>query len=133
MSKWFAAHIIMYVEFKQERQASIPVWENIVVVHADSENEAFSKAEGKGREGEGDDDGSFHWAGKPARWVFGGVRKLTLCQDPTKRPGDGTEVSYIQMSVRSQDALQKLLASDRVNVVLCDEFAAEDKPMVVRK
>jgi hypothetical protein len=133
VSKWFAAHIIMYVEFKGERQTAFPVWENIVLVHADSEEEAFKKAERKGREGEGDEDGSLRWADKAARWVFGGVRKLTLCQDADKRPSDGTEVSYIQLWVRSRSALQKLIESERVGVELRDEFAAQETPLAVRK
>jgi len=133
VSKWFAAHIIMVVEFKDEAQTAFPVWENIVLIQADSEEEAFTKAERKGREGEGDEDGSFRWADKPARWVFGGVRKLTLCQDAEKRPEDGTEISYIQMWVGSRNALRKLIESDRVGVVLREEFAKEEKPIAVRK
>jgi hypothetical protein len=123
----------MYVEFKNQRQSAIPVWENIVLTYANSEEEAFAKAEAKGRDGEGDDDGTFHWAGKPARWVFGGVRKLTLCQDAGKRPGDGAEISYIQMSVRSQDALKKLLRSSPVAVDLRDQFLAKVNSVAVKE
>src|SRR6267154_5236373 len=97
MSTWYAAHIVMYVEFKEAEQKAFPVWENIVLLSADSEDEAFAKAESKGRESAGDDGGTFRWAGKPASWVFGGIRKLTLCENPEERPGDGTEVSYIEM------------------------------------
>ena len=81
MNKWFAAHIVMYVEFKTESQTTFPVWENIVLINANSDDEAFGKAERKGLESEGDDGGSFEWEGLPARWVFAGVRKLTLCKN----------------------------------------------------
>jgi len=133
VSKWFAAHIVMYVQFKEEGQTAFPVWENIVLIHAQSDEEAFEKAETIGREGEGDEDGSFRWLDKPARWVFGGVRKLTLCLDAAKRPEDGTEISYIQMWVRSRSALRKLIQSDRVGVELREEFAAEKKPVANSK
>jgi hypothetical protein len=132
VSKWFAAHIIMYVKSKEVRQTAFPVWENIVLLHADTEEEAFAKAETRGHEGEGDEEGSFRWAGKPARWVYGGVRKLTLCQDADRRPGDGTEITYVQMRLRSRDALRKLIASEPVGLELRDIFAAE-KPMTARK
>jgi hypothetical protein len=112
----------MYVKFREGEQAAFPVWENLYLVQAGSEDEAFAKAEKLGLAAEGDDDGSFRWGDRPARWVFGGVRKLTLCQDSHRRPGDGTELSYIQMSVRSERALHKLIDSDRVGVEYREEF-----------
>jgi hypothetical protein len=126
VSKWFAAHIVMYVEFKTERQTTYPVWENIVLIHAAGEDEAFAKAESKGRESEGDDGGTFQWDNIPARWVFGGVRKLTLCEDPDERPGDGTEVTYLQMKVRSKNSLMKLIHSERMSVELIEPFLSEE-------
>ncbi len=108
MNKWFAAHIVMYVEFKTESQTTFPVWENIVLINANSDDEAFGKAERKGLESEGDDGGSFEWEGLPARWVFAGVRKLTLCKNSEERPGDGTEITYIQMRVRSKNSLKSM-------------------------
>lgn len=126
VSNWFAARIIMYVQFKQGQQTAFPVWENIVLVQADSEEAAFRKAEKAGRDAEGDDGGTFRWSGKPAKWAFGGVRKLTLCQNADERPGDGTEISYIQMRVRSKAALEKLIQSERVGVELREEFGADE-------
>jgi hypothetical protein len=58
--------------------------------------------------------------GKPARWLFAGVRKLTLCDAPKKRPGDGTEVSYTEMEVESEQAVWKLLAGKPVAVKFRD-------------
>jgi Domain of unknown function (DUF4288) len=96
MSTWFAAHIVMYVEYKEGQQSTFPVWENSVLIEASSEEQAFTKAETRGREAAGDDGGTFRWGGKRASWVFGGVRKLTLCEDPDERPGDRSEVSYVE-------------------------------------
>jgi hypothetical protein len=117
MSLWYAAHLLVYVKLKEGGGAKTRVWENIVLIKAGSEEEAFAKAMQRGKADEGDDDGTFRWGGKPAQWVFAGVRKLTLCEDPERRPGDGTEVSYTELEVQSEQAVAKLL---------------EGKPAVVR-
>src|SRR5437868_5310554 len=122
MSNWFAAHLILYVRLKEHAQKTIPVWENIVLVRATSEEEAFEKAEQRGRADEGDDGGSFRWKGKPAEWVFAGVRKLTLCESPEERPGDGTEVSYTELLVSSEQEVKKLVAGQSVDVRIHDQF-----------
>jgi Domain of unknown function (DUF4288) len=120
MSLWYAAHLLMYVKRKHDADGKIPVWENIVLINADSEESAFAKAEERGKRDEGDDDGTFRWEGQPARWVFAGVRKLTLCEDADKRPGDGTEISYSEMDVKSVKALENLLQGKPAAVTLVD-------------
>lgn len=109
MSLWYAAHILMYVGHKEKSVTKVPLWENIVLIKADSEEEAFAKAQARGEKDAGDDDGTFHWGGSPAEWIFAGVRKLTLCDDPEKRPGDGTEISYLEMEVASEREIRRLL------------------------
>ncbi len=121
---WYAAHLIMYVKLKDRRQHRFPVWENIVLVKAPSEDQAFAKAETRGRSDAGDDDGTFRWGDSPAEWVFAGVRKLTLCQDAGKRPGDGTEVSFTEMELGSLEAIHKLLSGEPLSVRLADKFHA---------
>jgi hypothetical protein len=39
--KWYAAHLVMFVQFKKHRQGSYPIWENIVLIKARSDQEAF--------------------------------------------------------------------------------------------
>ena len=112
MSQWYAAHILMYVKRKKAAAGPISVWENIVLIKADSEEEAFAKAERRGKQDAGDDDGTFRWAGQRAEWVFAGVRKLTLCEDSEKRPGDGAELTYTEMEVRNMQGIADLLAGD---------------------
>src|SRR5947209_19160662 len=73
--KWYAAHIVLYVHIP-EGQERFPVWENVVLIRAATEQQAFAKAETLGQSEQGDDDGSFRWGTRPARWVFAGVRKL---------------------------------------------------------
>jgi hypothetical protein len=122
MSNWFAAHLIMYVKLKRPPQSRFTVWENIVLISADSEEAAFAKAEQRGHEEEGDEDGSFRWGGKPATWVFAGVRKVTACQDPDARPKDGTEISYTELQVESEQAVKELVEGQPVAVHYSDQF-----------
>ena len=113
---WYAAHLILYVKFKEPSQAYFPLWENIVLIQADMEDEAWTKAEQLGRDEEGDEDGTFRWDDKPATWVFAGVRQLLLCVDPEERPGDGTEVTYSEMEVDSLAALEQFVSGQPATV-----------------
>lgn len=126
---WFAAHLLVWVKLKQKVQQRYPLWENIVLIKAASEEEAFAKAERRGREQAGDDDGTFRWGGEPAEWVFAGVRKLTLCEQDEARPGDGTEVTYLEMEVDSKSALSRLLKGEPVRMMLRDNFGGEEEPV----
>jgi hypothetical protein len=125
MNRWYAAHLLMYVKIKDGKQGKCRAWENIILIKASSEEEALAKATERGRQDEGDDDGTFRWGGKPAEWAFAGVRKLTLCEDAERRPGDGDEVTYLELEVESEQALQKLLDGKSVAVKFRDTFAAE--------
>ena len=111
---WYAAHLILAVRFKDGVQDRHPVWENVVLISAESDEEAFRKAEERGRADEGDDDGSFRWGDRPATWVFIGVRKLTALAHPDARPRDGDEVTYTEMEVDSSDDVDRLAAGDAV-------------------
>lgn len=113
---WYAAHIVMSVRFKDGAQDTYPLWENIVLLEAASDEEAERKAELKGREGEGDSDGSSRWADRPATWVFAGVRKVIACEDSRDRPGDGIEITYSEMVVDDEDSLAKLVGGEPVTV-----------------
>jgi hypothetical protein len=106
----------------QTGEEAMSLW-YAVLIKADSEEEAFAKATQRGKEEEGDDDGTFRSGDKPAQWLFAGIRKLTLCEDPEKRPGDGTEVSYTELEVESEQAVWKLLEGKPVAVQFRDPFA----------
>lgn len=125
MSSWYAAHLVLYVKLKDRPQDKVTVWENVVLIHANSEEEAFEKATQRGQEEAGDEDGSFRWNGWPAAWVFAGVRKLTSCDDPEERPGDGSEITYTELQVDSEDSVRKLVNGESVTLSYCDRFAEE--------
>lgn len=120
--KWFAAHVIMAVQLKSADQTRFPVWENIVLIAAKSEREAFAKAEAYGRAEEGDDDGTFCWSGHPATWVFAGVRKVTECATLGDRPDDGTEISFNELELDSLQEVERLAAGRPTSVVYNDRY-----------
>ena len=51
--KWYVAHVIMYVKFKDGVQDSYPIWENLYLIKASSPAKAWEKAHKYGREAEG--------------------------------------------------------------------------------
>ena len=105
---WFAAHVIMYISFKDGRHDTYPVWENVILVEAETEDGAHAKAEVYGREAEGDTNGTLRWAERPASWVFAGVRKLVRCDSDSEPPREGAEVTYSEIVVDTLDAVRDL-------------------------
>jgi Domain of unknown function (DUF4288) len=126
---WFAAHIISYVEFQDGVQDKYPVWENIVLIEANSAQEASGLAQKIGIEEYDDPDGSegLYWEDRPARWVFAGIRKIIESHDTASTtigrgasdhsPTTGTEVSYSQLQVGTREALDALVAGDPVELL----------------
>lgn len=124
---WYSAHIIMFVELKAGAQDRFPVWENVVLIRAETEDEAFEKAERHGRLDEGDDGGSFRWGKQPARWVFAGVRKLTACPMLSDQPDDGTEVTYNELELSSREDVTRLAVGDRVLATYNDRYRPPER------
>src|SRR5262245_60788107 len=96
---WYIAHIVMSVRFKDGNQNKYPVWENLVLIEAASEEEAEEKAKVRARRYEGDTHGSLTWEERPATWVFAGIRKVIRCEIPDVQPTSGMEVSYSEFEV----------------------------------
>lgn len=122
---WYAAHLISYVKFVDGIQDRYPIWENVVLIQADTDDAAYAAAD---RIGRGEYDGTdFAWEGRPATWSFAGIRKMIECQniasaatdrhDPVYRPGHGTELTYSQLQLDTAHALQKLIDGDAVAVL----------------
>ncbi len=131
---WYAAHLIQYVRFLDGIQDRYPCYENVVLIEASSVAAAVASAEDIGRTAYGADSGTgFTWDERRAEWVFAGLRKLIECEDagvsdpdaPDRydaafRPGQGTEVTYSQIEVRTRQDLIDLVAGKSV-FVLYDE------------
>ncbi len=115
--RWYAASLIIYIEFKSGKQEVFPLWENVVLISASSEDKALRKATALGSMQAGDDAGTFTFGGRPARRVFAGVRKLIQCEDPEIQPSDGIEVTYSEMSVRSIKNLKELANGKPVRIL----------------
>ncbi len=113
---WYAAHVVMGIQFKEGQQDKYPFWENIILIQADTVDEAFEKTERRARADEGDSQGTFTHEGRPARWVFGGIRRLVACVDYDERPTDGTEISYSEMEVATEADWLKVINGEAVTV-----------------
>jgi hypothetical protein len=122
MKTWYAAHIVMIVEFTRAKQSRFPAWENIVLISAESADEAYQKADAYGAAEAGDVDDTFHWAGHPARWKFAGVRKVTECRFLDDEPGDLGEATYLDLEFPSQAAVESYIRGGDQQVLIRDPF-----------
>ena len=113
---WYVAHIIIYLEFKEGPQDEFPVFENMHLIETDSFEGAGQKAEGIGRESEGDDANSLTYKERPCRRVFAGVRKVVECVNADERPADGVELTYNEFVLDSMESLRKLAAGKSIRV-----------------
>ena len=115
---WYAAHAIMYVRFKSGKQATYPVWENVLLVDARTPAAASRKAERRARQDEGDSGGTFQWGRRPAEWVFAGLRKVVAVSHQSSRPGlrDGDEITYTEYDGVNAASLKRLAAGKTVRV-----------------
>jgi hypothetical protein len=113
---WYAAHVIMYVVFKDGQQGNYTVWENVFLVEGTDDRVALKKAEDLGRNAEGDANGSMKWQGRPASWAFAGVRKVVKCDSDRDPPHDGTELTYSEFLVDNMNVLRELAGGRRVRI-----------------
>jgi hypothetical protein len=120
---WYAAHIILYTKFLDGIQNTYPVWENVILIHASTSDEAFARADRKGLSEAGGE--GYTYDGRPAAWVYAGVRTLSECLedfDPLQRAAGGveehgTEVTYSSFILDSEATLQRLVAGKSVSLV----------------
>lgn len=128
MGTWFAAHVVMYIRYKNtETQSDYPVYENIYLIEAETIDIAYEKANKIGKKHEGDSAGTFMWGEEPAQWVFGGIRKLIECQNSPEqliaepsgnnKPLDGSEITYSQFIVENRKELEKLINGQDVKLL----------------
>ena len=114
---WYAAHIVMYVRFRQGPQDPHYVQENIVIVQANDPAAARQLAEQKARRDyEGDSEGSFTCDGRSATWEFAGVRMCVECEDPDAPLTSGKEITYLEYRLQSGADLSRLVSGESVVV-----------------
>ena len=114
---WYAAHLIMYFKFKDNKyQINFPVFENIVLIEAESDTAAAEKANQSLLEKDSlsEDD---CWNNIPGRWCSGGVRKIIECLDGHLQPSNGTEISYSQYVCENKKLLDELIQGDIVSII----------------
>jgi hypothetical protein len=119
---WYAAHAVMVARFKSARQRTFPVWENIYLIWAATDEEAERKARKVALQAEGDSRGSFRWEGKPAAWKLEGIRRLTKCPTRTHpnnmRSFDGLEVAFNEYVFVDSKSLNAFVEGEQIRVAV---------------
>ena len=109
---WYAAHIIIGVK-RRDGKGSISAMENVVLLEAESFDEAERLALERGEEYAYEDD-TLTLNGKPAVFIFVGVRKILTVSNPAPlhqnedRPISGTEITFSEFEVPDDEALRRL-------------------------
>src|SRR5687768_2173627 len=125
---WYAAHVIMAYRYCEGEQDRFPVQETVYLIEAASAHEARRKAVAIGEEEGGYDKPSAVYNDVPVRLTFEGVRKVVECL-PAEQVGTGTELTYTEFLVDSEESLGKLVDGGGVTVTLQD-FAGDAPPTV---
>ena len=107
---WFSAHAILWIRFKDGVQGHYPAWETVFLIEADGQEAATRRAEELGRREEGDCGGSLRWEGRPATFIYAGVRKVTPISHvrPGGTLGDGDELAFSEYRLADEEALERL-------------------------
>ena len=115
---WFAAHAMMYLKLKEEPQHDFLVWENVLLVEASSPAEAETKAAALAQDDEGDSQGTLTHGGKPATWVFAGLRKIIFVahRGADGQLASGDEATYSEYGVADLPTVMKLAAGEAVDI-----------------
>lgn len=113
--KWWAAHVVMYNRFRDGVQDYYAVMEDIYLVNACCVDEARKKASLIGKESELDSE-TYTCDGRPAVLEFAGIRRIVECDDSLRRPGDGTEVTYMRLIVETETDFARLTKGESVTL-----------------
>ena len=119
---WFAASIIVAVRTKKGRQKTFPVFENVYLIEAKSSKQAYARAEKIGKREQIPDD-SLTLDGRPAKFVYVGVRKVVTIANPfpiasdSAPPRHGTEITYSVLQMDSAKDVIELARGHPVSLV----------------
>ena len=119
---WYAANLIMYLEFQDGIQDTHPVWEEIYLIQADCSDSAFTEADRIGTFNQSSDTGSHTYDERPVRWKYMGVRRMSECIDfEDGPPKSGKEITYIYYYLENKDAIDRMLNKQSVKLLLDGE------------
>ena len=103
---WFWAWTVLGTVHKQRKNdpnTLCEVWQNLIILHAATPDEALRRAERIGRSQAGDSRGSLRLDGKPAICKFMGVASLGLVHDALE---DGAEITWNLKRCKQRTALK---------------------------
>lgn len=117
---WYSAHAIFY--FKCEHQDSILVHENIYLIQSRDEDEALAQAATLGKQNEDiNDDNHLELNGKPAQYLFAGIRKIVAVELNPETAKDkitnGVEVTYSELEVNTIEDVTRLAKGESVDLL----------------
>lgn len=115
---WFAAHAIMYFKLKSGVQNHFTIWENVYLIEAEDDSEAWKNAEVRAKQEEGDCDGSLTVDDQPATLMFAGIRKMITVShwEEQGQLRHGDEITYSELQVSDEKSIRELVAGKEVSV-----------------
>ncbi|HEY8504772.1 MAG TPA: DUF4288 domain-containing protein [Gemmataceae bacterium] len=128
---WYAAHLVELFRYVNPAdQHEFRFYENVVLIEAETSKEAWEKAEQLGKEeATASANSGTTVNGKPVVMEFAGIRKLVEClpYDPDNFFTTGTEITYSEMSVKTEEDLMQYLRGKPVDVEMCDDLTADEE------
>lgn len=120
-AKWYVAELVMECRIEGEPRNVVHV--NIVLVRADSPEEAFEKAEQLGREGE---DSYLNHTNQKTVWIYRGLRDLNVIHDELEH---GAELMFEENINVSEDIVQNMVTTkSQLNIFRIDELGDASRP-----
>lgn len=121
---WYAVHALVAMR-RTDSIGPISVYENVFLVEAKDSNDAAAQGRSMAKvESAVEDDLTID--GVPAVRSFAGIRKVITISNPEPldldqdRPVSGTEITYSEYEIDSEEELQKLAAGELVAVRYVD-------------
>jgi hypothetical protein len=122
--KWFAAHAVVAMR-RIDSEGPISAYENIFLVQAENADQARNLATDMAKAEVEIDDG-LTIGGVAAKRTLAGIRKVITISNPSPldldedQPISGTEITYSEFEVASEEDLRKLAAGEGVLVHYVD-------------
>lgn len=118
---WFSAALISVIRQRTGEQESYPVWEDVCLIEALNDDDAFRKAEDLGKSRDSD-DATLTLNGQPASLSFVGVRKIAPIINPFDTPENamplhGSELAFSKYNVLTAFDVEKLVRGESVSVI----------------